>query len=186
MQRVVEIPRTVHPHQALLDRIAGGDRDALAELYRQYQRPLFRFLCQLTPDRGLAEEVLQDTLVAVWKSAGTFGGRSQVSTWLFGIARRQAHNTLRRKGLNLAGVDEIDQAADPGPPPEELALARDCLAQAVRRLAPLHREVLALTFVSGLGYQEIAEVLEVPEGTVKSRLFNARRALRLLLEEEDG
>jgi len=186
MQRIVEAPPAVSAEQALLERIASGDRDALAELYRRYQRPLFRFLRQLTPDRGLAEEILQDTLVAVWKGAGTFKGRSPVSTWLFGIARRQAHDALRRKGVAFAGEEEIGQAADPGPPPEERALARDGLAQAVRRLAPVHREVLALAFVSGLGYQEIAEALEVPEGTVKSRLFNARRALRRLLEEEDG
>lgn len=184
MQTVLAKPLPIDGE--LLERISAGDRDALAELYRQYQRPLFRFLCQLTPDRGLAEEILQDTLVAVWKGAGTFSGRSQVSTWLFGIARRQAHDALRRKGVALAGEDEVEQAPDPGPAPEQQALARDGLARAVRRLAPVHREVLALAFVSGLGYQEIAEVLEVPEGTVKSRLFNARKALRLLLEEEDG
>src|SRR4051812_38715149 len=80
---------------ALLRRIAGGDREALVDLYNRYQRPLFRYLCQMTPDRGLAEEILQDTLVAVWQGAASFEGRSALRTWVFGIARRQAHNTLR-------------------------------------------------------------------------------------------
>ncbi len=77
----------------LLKDIAGGDRQALSELYARYQRPLFNYLLQLTPDYGLAEELLQDTLVAVWKSACSFEERSSVQTWLIGIARRQAHNT---------------------------------------------------------------------------------------------
>ena len=70
----------------VLGRIAAGDRQALAELYERYQRVLFSYLQQLTPDYGLAEELLQDTLIAVWKSACSFEGRSSVLTWLIGIA----------------------------------------------------------------------------------------------------
>src|SRR5215210_109678 len=80
----------------LLERIAREDRRAVTELYARHQRPLFRYLCQLTPDHGLAEEILQDTIVAVWQGAAAFEGRSAVRTWLFAIARRQAHNVLRR------------------------------------------------------------------------------------------
>lgn len=90
------------PERAVLDRIATGDRDALAHFYSTYQRPLFRYLCTLTPDQGLAEEILQDTLVAVWRSAGAFEGRSAVRTWVFGIARRQAHNALGAAGWRLS------------------------------------------------------------------------------------
>src|SRR5690606_10837606 len=92
---------------ALLARIAAEDRRAVAELYARHQRPLFRYLSQLTADHGLAEEILQDTIVAVWQSASTFEGRSAVRTWLFSIARRQAHNVLRRRGLPLAGEDAL-------------------------------------------------------------------------------
>lgn len=171
---------------ALLERIARGDREALAELYSQYQRPLFRYLCQLTPDRGLAEEILQDTLVAVWRNAGGFAGRSALRTWLFGIARRQAHNTLRRRGLPLADEDALAGMSDPEPMPEEQVLARadaDELARKIAQLAPIHREVLVLCFVNGLTYEEIAQVVGIPEGTVKSRLSNAKRALRQLLKD---
>lgn len=171
---------------ALLGRIARGDRGALAELYSQYQRPLFRYLCQLTPDRGLAEEILQDTLVAVWQGAGSFAGRSSLRTWLFGIARRQAHNTLRKRGLPLAGEDALAELSDPDPMPEEQVLARadaDELARKIAQLAPVHREALTLCFVNGLTYDEIAQVVGIPEGTVKSRLSNAKRALRQLLNQ---
>jgi RNA polymerase sigma factor (sigma-70 family) len=172
----------------LIGRIARGDRQALSELYERYQRSLFSYLLQLTPDYGLAEELLQDTLVAVWKSARSFEGRSSVLTWLVGIARRQAHNTLRQRRLPLADLAELECVPAPDLEPEEFALAsvaRGELAQAFRQLAPVHREVLLLTFVQELSYQETATILEVPVGTVKSRLSNARRALRALLDARE-
>lgn len=172
----------------LIGRIARGDRQALSELYARYQRSLFSYLLQLTPDYGLAEELLQDTLVAVWKSARSFEGRSSVLTWLIGIARRQAHNTLRQRKLPLADLADLEWMPAPDQEPEEFALAsvaRDELAQAFRQLAPVHREVLLLTFVQEFSYQETATVLEIPVGTVKSRLSNARRALRALLDARE-
>lgn len=170
--------------RALLALIAAGDRDALAQLYAVYQRRLFRYLCHLTPDRGLAEEILQDTLLAVWRSAGSFEARSSVRTWLFGVARRQAHNGLRRRGREVTNTDELDGVSDTAPGPEGRTLAledRERLTAAMGQLSPLHREVLALVFVEGLGYGEVAAMLDIPEGTVKSRLSNGRRALRALL-----
>lgn len=172
----------------VLARIAAGDRAALAELYTRHQASLFRYLFHLTGDHGLAEEVLQDTLVAVWKSAAGFEARSTVRTWLIGIARRQAHNAMRRRALPLADVAELEIVPAADPEPESVALARaerEDLAVAIRRLSPVHREVLLLTFSQGLSYREMAEVLGVPEGTVKSRLSNAKRALRPLLEASE-
>jgi RNA polymerase sigma factor (sigma-70 family) len=172
----------------IVRRIASGDREALAELYGGYQRALFNYLLQLTPDYGLAEEILQDTLVAVWKSAHRFEGRSSLRTWLIGIARRQAHNTLRQRRLPFADESELEGLAAIEPEPEAFTLAsfaRDELAAAFRQLAPLHREVLVLIFVQELSYQEVASVLEVPVGTVKSRICNARRALRALLDTRE-
>lgn len=175
----------VDDDRRLLGRIASGDRDALPELYSRFGGTLFRYLLQLTNERGLAEEVLQDTLVGVWKSAGSFEGRSSVQTWLIGIARRQAHNSLRRRSLPRADVEELDDVASSGSDPEDAAIAqaeRDEIAAAIRWLTPAHREVLTLTFVDGLSYGEIAAIAGVPEGTIKSRLSNAKRNLRVLLE----
>lgn len=172
-----------------LQRIAVGDRQALAELYARHRQMLFRYLLQLTPDRGLAEELLQDTLVAIWKSARDFEGRSSVTTWLIGIARRQAHNTLRRRGLPLADLTEVEAMPASDPAPEDALLAtaaREQLAAAVARLAPLHREVLVLAFVQELSYAEIAAALDIPVGTVKSRLNHAKRALRAEFATAEG
>jgi len=168
----------------LLRRVAHGEQQALADLYERHGRPLFRYLLQLVPDRGVAEEVLQDTLVAVWKSAHTFQGKSRVETWLFGVAHRQAHNTLRRRGLPLADIREIEALPSTLPEPETSLLAtiaREELTESLGRLAPLHREILHLIFVRQLSYQECADVLDVPVGTIRSRLSTARRALRALL-----
>ncbi len=185
MSMQIQHIQPVADERQVIRRIAIGDRDALAELYACYQRTLFNYLLQLTPDRGLAEEILQDTLVAVWKSAQSFEGRSSVRTWLIGIARRQAHNTLRQRRLPLADETEMEGLVATDPEPEAWTLAsfaRDELAAAFRQLAPLHRGVLVLTFVQELSYQETATILEVPVGTVKSRLSNARRALRAQLD----
>jgi RNA polymerase sigma-70 factor (ECF subfamily) len=113
-----------------------------------------------------------------------------VRSWLFGIARRQAHNTLRRRGIPIAGIEELDQAPANEPEPEALLLTKTAyydLLRAMARLAPQHREVLVLTFVNELSYQEAAAILGVPVGTVKSRLSNARHALRALVRAgEEG
>lgn len=170
-------------------RIAAGDRQALTQLYLRHQQSLFSYLLQLTPDYGLAEDLLQDTLVAVWRSAHSFEGRSSVRTWLIGIARRQAHNALRQRGLPLAGLSELDNTPAIDLEPEDAVLAsaaRDELNTAVRQLPLLHREVLGLIFVQQLSYQETAQVLGVPIGTVKSRLNHAKRSLRALLRPAEG
>ncbi|HLI68955.1 MAG TPA: sigma-70 family RNA polymerase sigma factor [Ktedonobacteraceae bacterium] len=172
----------------LVKQIACGNRQALSELYTRHQHSLFSYLLQLTPDYGLAEELLQDTLVAVWKSARNFEGRSTVLTWLIGIARRQAHNTLRQRKIPLTDISELEHLPAPELEPEERILAnavRDELTRAFHQLAPVHREVLLLIFVQELSYQEAADVLEIPVGTVKSRLSNARRALRALLDAKE-
>lgn len=172
----------------IISRIAAGDRQALAELYTRYRQVMFAFLLHLTTDRGLAEEILQDTLVAVWQCARSFEGRSSLQTWLLGIARRQAHNALRRQEPPLADVTELENLPTREGLPEDAALAladRDALAAAIRQLTPMHREILALIFGQGLAYPEAATILAIPVGTVKSRLNHARRALRALLESPE-
>jgi RNA polymerase sigma-70 factor (ECF subfamily) len=128
----------------------------------------------------LAEEVLQDTLLAVWRSADAYAGRSSVRTWLFGIARRQAHNRLRARSPEQVPLDRVAGWADPAPGPAELALAaahREVIVEALDQLALQHRAVLALAFAARITHREIAEILGVPVGTVKSRLHHARAAL---------
>lgn len=185
-QRYVRLEREVAVdfEHAIVARIAQGDRDALAELYGRYQRPLYAYLCLTTPDPGLAEEIFQDTLFAVWRNARAYKGESSVRSWLYGIARRQAHNSLRRFKPPLVAAAELETLRCLKPGPETLALAgatRETLAAAIADLSPPLRETLMLVVVHELTYQEAAEVLEVPIGTVRSRLSNARRALQPLL-----
>jgi RNA polymerase sigma factor (sigma-70 family) len=189
LQEISWMDKPTDDDRQLLKRIAGGDRQALSELYARYQRLLFNYLLQLTPDYGLAEELFQDTLVAVWKSASSSGGRSSVQTWLIGVARRQAHNTLRQRKISLVNEAELEELAAVGPEPEDFTLAsiaRDELVEAFKQLGPVHREVLVLILVQDLSYEETAAALNVPVGTVKSRLSNAKRLLRALLVTREG
>ena len=171
----------IEEERAVVARMAAGDRRALAELYARYERPLLAYLRLLTPDAGLAEELLQDTLLAAWTGARGYAGQASVQGWLLGIARRRAHDALRRRALRLVDAGALEPVPSPEPEPEALALAqaeREELAAAIARLAPVHREVLVLAFVHELSYGDLAEVLGIPLGTVKSRLSNAKRALR--------
>lgn len=177
----------------LLARIAEGQRDALAALYERHRQPLFGFLMRMLGDSTRAEEVLQDTLVAVWRGAQSYRGEASVRAWLFGIARRQAHNRMRRRSLELVPLDAIATPADNGPSPEDEALRRaDArqLRRALARLAPAHREALVLFFLDDFSQAEISAVLGIPVGTVKSRLNHAKKALARELHatwgEDDG
>jgi RNA polymerase sigma-70 factor (ECF subfamily) len=170
----------------LLARTAAGDRQALTELYTRYRGAIFAYLLRLTPDQHLAEDLLQETFVAVWRSAASFSGRSAVKTWLIGVAHRQAHNGLRRRTEPLANEAEIAQLVDAGPEPEDAALAqatREELLAAISRLSLAHRETLALAFGQEMPAAAIAAALDVPIGTVRSRLRDAKRRLRAALSD---
>jgi len=178
----------IEPHDsAVLAAVAAGDGAALGELYRRHGRALFGYLLRMSGDRMVAEEILQDTLVAVWRGAAGFEARASVRTWLFGIARRQALQRLRKRSAPAPA--EIVDRADAAPGPEELAVLASggtAVAAAVGRLPDHHREVVALAMVAGLPLAEVAGILGISVGTVKSRLFNARAAVvRLLAAEED-
>jgi RNA polymerase sigma-70 factor (ECF subfamily) len=179
----------VEEEDTVVARMALGDRRALAELYARYERPLLTYLRHLTADPGLAEELLQDTLLAAWTGARGYTGQASVQGWLLGIARRRTHDTLRRRSFQLVDASALDPLPAPGPEPEDLLLvhaAQEEVAAAIDRLAPIHREILILTFVHELSYQDLAEVLGIPLGTVKSRLHQAKRAVRMMLRPDES
>ena len=168
------------PDVALLSRIATGDQEAIEELYRRHSRLLLGQLRFMVDQPALAEEVLQDTMLAVWKGARTFRGGSRVRTWLLGIARRQARDRMRRRRPMLMADSDLAQRPSPNPGPEAIAIERAegrRMVAALSTLTPVHREVLGLVFGADLSLAEVARVLEVPLGTVKSRLHAARAAL---------
>jgi RNA polymerase sigma-70 factor (ECF subfamily) len=171
----------------LLRRIGAGDEDAMAAFYRAHGRAVLAQVLLATGERVLAEEVVQDTMLAVWRGAAYFRGESSVRSWVIAIARRQTRDRLRGRRLHV--VDDAFLADQPGsnPGPEAMALDRAELAEvrgAIQRLAAAHRELLGLVFGSGLSLPEVAGVLEIPVGTVKSRLSAARTALNRILDEK--
>ena len=171
----------------LLRRIGRGDESAMAAFYREHGRVVLAQVLLVTGERVLAEEVTQDTMLAVWRGAGSFRGESSVRSWVIAIARRQTRDRLRARRLHLVDDSYLADQPSSGPGPEATALDRAELAEvtaAIRELPASHREVLGLAFGSGLSLPEVAEVLEIPVGTVKSRLFGARTALSRILNEK--
>jgi RNA polymerase sigma-70 factor (ECF subfamily) len=170
----------------LVRRVASRDRDALTDLYRRHGGALFGQILFVVGDRGMSEEIVQDTMVAVWRDAASFRGDSRVLSWMIAIARRKARDRMRR--CRPAVVDnDLFEHADATAGPEVLALDRVEMAEvaaALTTLRPRHREVLGLVFGAGLSLPEVADVLEIPVGTVKSRLNAARTALSQHLAEK--
>jgi RNA polymerase sigma-70 factor, ECF subfamily len=171
----------------LLRRIARGDEDAMAAFYREHGQIVLAQVLLVTGERVLAEEIMQDTMLAVWRGAGSFRGESSARSWLIAIARRRTRDRLRSRRLRVVDDAFLADQPGPGPGPEVMALDRAELAEvmaAIRELAAPHREVLGLAFGSGLSLPEVAGVLEIPVGTVKSRLTAARTALSRILNEK--
>ena len=172
--------------QALVARIATGDRAAFELLFRQYGERVFRYACRLISDSSKAEEVTNDVMLEVWKTAARFEGRSRVSTWILGITRHLALNAVRRKSLDTVDLDDTPGISDDGQPTaaaeHDRNVLKAVLGMALGRLSTDHRDVIELTFFHGCSYQEIAEIVGCPENTVKTRMFHARKQLKALLQ----
>jgi RNA polymerase sigma-70 factor (ECF subfamily) len=190
-ERQAQFGRTLTPvterrELARLDAIAAHDRDAFDALYRDYFPRLMDFLARLVGHGGLAEEVINDTMYVVWTRADTFAGRSRVSTWIFGIAYKQAIKRLEREGR--ARLDKLPD--DWEPESRQLSVdseiptlqLQDLLDKAMQRLSPSHRSVVELTYQFGYSYAEIADIVGCPVNTVKTRMHHARTHLRKILE----
>ena len=170
---------------------AGGDRAAFERLYRCYETRVFRYVSMLVRDRALAEELVCETMLAVWRAASSFAQGSRVSTWIFGIARHKAIDALRRAGRQRQEVplEEAAELPDPGESAaERLTRGEDALQlrAALARLSSEHQEVLRLVFHEELPYDEIAHLLAIPVNTVKTRVFYAKQQLKRHLEQAGG
>lgn len=174
---------------ALLAAIAGGDARALGELYTRYRPRLWRYLWQqLDGDETAVEDALQDLFLAVWRAAGGFRGASRVSTWIFRIAHHQVLHRRRDLARRAEGYTQPLECRDEAgamhvvaveeASHEEEVIERLALDAALGRLSAKHREALELVYQQGFTLDEVAVILEVPAGTVKSRISYARRLLR--------
>jgi RNA polymerase sigma-70 factor, ECF subfamily len=173
------------PEDRLLARVAHRDHQALADLYARFERPLFSYLFHLLGQKEAAEDVLQEVMVIVWQQAHTFRGASPATQWIFGIAHHQAYKLFRRETrATLVDLEAALECIDDAPDPETMLVRRaahDEVIAALANLTPEHREVLELAFFQDFTSKQIAAIVGIPEGTVKSRLSYARRALRAAL-----
>jgi RNA polymerase sigma-70 factor, ECF subfamily len=170
--------------EALIRQVAQRDQSAMRVLFARHRVAVYRWLLRLVHDEGVAEDLLSEVFLDVWRQAASFEGRSSVSTWLLAIARNKALSARRRR--THAEMDEEsassvpDSADDP-----EVALQKknraELLRQSIDRLSPEHREVIDLVYYHGKAVTEVAEIVGINEATVKTRMFYARKRLAELV-----
>jgi len=169
----------------LINRVAAKDGNAFETLYRGYYPRLRRFIERVTRRPQLVDEVVDDTMLVVWRKASSYNLRSGVSTWIFGIAFRRSLKAL--KAFDAPVEFDPDQCAAPGAGgPEGLLQQQELRASIVRALGSLsseHRAVVEFCYFEGRSCAEIAEIMQCPVSTVKTRMFHARRRLRTLIAD---
>jgi RNA polymerase sigma-70 factor (ECF subfamily) len=173
--------------EVLIGRIASGDRLAMQVLFARHHVRVYRFVLRFVRDHTMAEDLISDVFLDVWRQAGRFEGRSAVSTWLLSIARFKALSALRRRP-----DEELDEEAaalieDPSDTPA-VALEKTDKSAAIRRclqrLSAEHREIVDLVYYHEKSVEEVAEIVGIPANTVKTRMFYARKKLAELLKAE--
>jgi RNA polymerase sigma-70 factor (ECF subfamily) len=172
--------------EQLIARIADGDRRALGVLYARHHVRMYRFLVRLTDNAATAEDLVSDIFLDIWKQADRFEGRSQVTTWMLGIARHKAISALRRRRAEHLD-DEMAESIVDGSVNAEATLQEQetvtAIRQALTQLSAAHREIVDLVYYHGKSISEVAAIVGVPEATVKTRMFYARKRLASLLGE---
>lgn len=164
----------------LLQRIAQKDQAALKSFYSLFEKRLFNFICSRLNDSVAATDIHNEVMFEVWRSAHRFEGRSSVSTWLFGIAHHKVIDYLRKNGRHQGDELQDEMVDEEYKDPEQCAIAAkqaDRVHECVSQLSDKHRTIVHLTFFEEQTYREIAEALGCPEGTVKTRMYHAKRAL---------
>jgi RNA polymerase sigma-70 factor (ECF subfamily) len=172
--------------EVLIAKIAKGDRSAMAALFTRYRVRVFKFVLRMVRNEAIAEELNSDVFLDVWRQAGTFEGRSAVSTWIFSIARFKALNALQRRGEEELDDDKADAIEDDSDDPETVLAKKDkaaVLRQCLVELSAEHREIVNLVYYQHKSVEEVSGIVGIPEATVKTRMFYARKKLSELLAE---
>jgi RNA polymerase sigma-70 factor (ECF subfamily) len=166
--------------ERLIARLRGGDKLALQALYARHNVKIHRFVLRLVRDEGAAEDVVSEVFVDLWRNPAAFEGRSEVSTWLLAIARNKAWSLLRKKKDGEIEDEALAAIEDDSDNPEIVAQKKskgELLRACLERLSAEHREVIDLVYYHDKSVEEVAEIVGVPEGTVKTRMFHARKKL---------
>jgi len=180
----------------LIAALRAGEESAYETLIRQYQQPVYNLVCRLMNDRVDAADVVQEVFLKVFRGIGSFRGNSSLKTWIYRITVNEAHNHRRwfsrhqRQEVSFGGEEGLAPAEDcltaPGRSPFDYAAdgeTRALVERALAELNPNFRAAVVLRDIEDLNYEEIAEVLDISLGTVKSRILRGREALRKILEE---
>ncbi len=181
------VPNPKAPTDAgLLARMAEGDRLAMQVFFRRHNVRVFRFVLRILSDHSLAEDVVSEVFLDVWRQAGRFEGRSAVSTWLLAIARHKAYAALRRRRADSAGDEAMEDMEDLSDTPDasfEKEARGEILRRCLTDLTPQHREIIDLVYYHEKSVAEVAQICDIPENTVKTRLFYARKRLATIARD---
>jgi RNA polymerase sigma-70 factor (ECF subfamily) len=172
--------------EVLIARIAGGDRLAMQVLFARHHVRVFRFVLRLVRNEATAEDLISEVFLDVWRQAGRFEGRSAVTTWMLSIARFKSLSALRRRPDEELDDEAAEQIEDHADDPEVALAKKDkgaVLRQCLSALSAEHREVIDLAYYHEKSVEEVAEIVGIPEATVKTRMFYARKKLSELLKE---
>jgi RNA polymerase sigma-70 factor (ECF subfamily) len=172
--------------EALIELIAEGDKRAMQVLYARHNVRVFRFIVRLTGNQTLAEDLVSEVFLDVWRQAEGFEAKSQVSTWLLAIARYKALSALRRRTEEHLDDRMAASIEDTSDDPETVVHARDrngILQKCLKQLSPAHREVIDLVYYHEKSVDEVARIVGVPPATVKTRMFYARSKMADLLKQ---
>jgi RNA polymerase sigma-70 factor (ECF subfamily) len=171
--------------ETLLDNISGGNRTAMHTLYARHNVRVYRFILRMVRDASTAEDLVSQVFLDVWRTAGQFEGRSQVSTWLLSIARFKALTALRQRQHEDIEQQDVMEIADGADTPE-MALDRsrtnDILRACVAQLSDAHREIITLVYYHEMSVEQAGRFIGIPSSTVKTRMFYARKQLAELLK----
>ena len=159
----------------LLESIADGNRTAMHILYCRHNVRVYRFILRIVRDATAAEDLVSQVFLDVWRTAGQFQGRSQVSTWLLSIARFKALTAMRQRRFEDIDQEDVRQIPDGADTPET-SLA------CVQKLSPAHREIINLVYYHEKSVEEVGQIIGIPQSTVKTRMFYARKQLAELLK----
>ena len=183
---VTEFPSSaVLEAELLLHRCRRGDRDAFAELVGRWELRLFYYICRLVDDEQNAWDILQQTWIRVLRGVGRLRDPSRLAPWLYRVARNTALSHCRSLAAHQRMIDPEAEVGDVSDGQEIPSTWRaEAVHAALQKLSLPHREVLTLFFLQDLSIEQIADVVGVPAGTVKSRLHYARQAIREVLEQE--
>ena len=173
--------------EVLIARIAGGDRLAMQVLFARHHVRVYRFVLRLVRNEATAEDLISDVFLDIWRQAGKFEGRSQVSTWMLSIARFKALSVLRKRPEEELDEETAERIEDQSDDPETTLAKKDkgaLLRQCLTALSAEHREIVDLVYYHEKSVEEVAGIVGIPEATVKTRMFYARKKLSELLKEQ--